>query len=217
MDQSRLQPLVFKLGLTQTLTRLRRQVLLTETHLALVMEYAAGNSLTGYVADKWQHAQHTGLFLGEDEARYFFKVRALGVRGQGPRVGLRITSRKARMRPELLPRGLESCACAWHVVVSVAHCCVLAQHAQPLYPPGTVAAGTLQETGRSAIALRLMFQGWEVHNVMVSRRNRASVTDTCVPLQQFINAVAYCHGQNVAHRWAPPPVLGCAQLVFNTL
>jgi len=50
-------------------------VLLTETHLALVMEYAAGNSLTGYVADKWQHAQHTGLFLGEDEARYFFRVR----------------------------------------------------------------------------------------------------------------------------------------------
>ena len=52
-----------------------KEVLLTETHLALVMEFAAGNSLTGYVADKWQHAQHTGLFLGEDEARYFFKVR----------------------------------------------------------------------------------------------------------------------------------------------
>ena len=52
-----------------------KEVLLTETHLALVMEYAAGNSLTGYVADKWQHAQHTGLFLGEDEARYFFRVR----------------------------------------------------------------------------------------------------------------------------------------------
>ena len=53
-----------------------KEVLLTETHLALVMEFAAGNSLTGYVADKWQHAQHTGLFLGEDEARYFFRVRA---------------------------------------------------------------------------------------------------------------------------------------------
>ena len=52
-----------------------KEVLLTETHLALVMEFAAGNSLTGYVADKWQHAQHTGLFLGEDEARYFFRVR----------------------------------------------------------------------------------------------------------------------------------------------
>ena len=51
-----------------------KEVLLTETHLALVMEYAAGNSLTGYVADKWQHAQHTGLFLSEDEARYFFRV-----------------------------------------------------------------------------------------------------------------------------------------------
>ena len=51
-----------------------KEVLLTESHLALVMEYAAGNSLTGYVADKWQHAQHTGLFLSEDEARYFFRV-----------------------------------------------------------------------------------------------------------------------------------------------
>ena len=27
----------------------------------------------GYVADKWQHAQQTGLFLSEDEARYYFR------------------------------------------------------------------------------------------------------------------------------------------------
>ena len=39
-----------------------------------VMEYAAGGSLTSYVADKWQKAQAMGLFLSEDEARYFFKA-----------------------------------------------------------------------------------------------------------------------------------------------
>lgn len=50
-----------------------KEVILTDTHLCLVMEYAAGNSLTGYVADKWQHAQQFGLFLSEEEARYYFR------------------------------------------------------------------------------------------------------------------------------------------------
>ena len=51
------------------------EAVLTETHLALIMEYAACGSLTSYVANRWQHAQHSGLFLSEDEARYFFRVR----------------------------------------------------------------------------------------------------------------------------------------------
>ena len=51
-----------------------KEALLTEKHLALVMEYAAGGSLTAYVSQRWQHATHTGLFLGEDEARFFFRV-----------------------------------------------------------------------------------------------------------------------------------------------
>ena len=50
-----------------------KEALLTESHLALVMEYAAGGSLTGYVAERWQHAQANGLFLSEAEARYFFR------------------------------------------------------------------------------------------------------------------------------------------------
>lgn len=50
-----------------------KEVILTDKHLCLVMEYAAGNSLTGYVANKWQHAQQTGLFLSEEEARYYFR------------------------------------------------------------------------------------------------------------------------------------------------
>ncbi|BDA43928.1 Serine/threonine-protein kinase SRK2H [Coccomyxa sp. Obi] len=50
-----------------------KEALLTESHLALVMEYAACGSLTGYVANRWQAAQHSGLFLQEDEARYFFR------------------------------------------------------------------------------------------------------------------------------------------------
>jgi len=50
-----------------------KEAVLTETHLGLVMEYAAGGSLTGYVAERWQRAQAAGLFLSEDEARYFFR------------------------------------------------------------------------------------------------------------------------------------------------
>jgi serine/threonine-protein kinase SRK2 len=53
------------------------EAILTESHLALVMEYAACGSLTSYVANRWQHAQHSGLFLSEDEARYFFRVGLL--------------------------------------------------------------------------------------------------------------------------------------------
>lgn len=49
------------------------EAILTPTYLCLVMEYASGGSLTSYVADKWQKAQAAGLFLSEDEARYFFK------------------------------------------------------------------------------------------------------------------------------------------------
>jgi len=49
------------------------EAVLTPTHLCLVMEYARGGSLTAYVADKWKEAQQRGLFLSEDEARFFFK------------------------------------------------------------------------------------------------------------------------------------------------
>jgi serine/threonine-protein kinase SRK2 len=48
------------------------EAILTRTHLCLVMEYAAGGSLTAYVADKWQKAQAAGLYLSEDEALFFF-------------------------------------------------------------------------------------------------------------------------------------------------
>lgn len=51
-----------------------REAVLTDTHLCLVLEFAAGGSLTSYVSQRWQHAQHTGTFLSEDEARYFFRV-----------------------------------------------------------------------------------------------------------------------------------------------
>lgn len=50
-----------------------KEVMLTHTHLALSLEYAAAGSLTSYVAERWQHAQTSGLFLSEDEARYFFR------------------------------------------------------------------------------------------------------------------------------------------------
>lgn len=50
------------------------QLLLTPTHLALCMDYASGGSLTSYVAERWQHADPSGLVMPEDEGRYFFKV-----------------------------------------------------------------------------------------------------------------------------------------------
>lgn len=54
--------------------------ILTPSHLCLVMEYAQGGSLTSYVAAKWREAQAAGLFLSEDEARYFFKQFLSAVR-----------------------------------------------------------------------------------------------------------------------------------------
>eukprot|EP01023_Acetabularia_acetabulum_P049871 TRINITY_DN5354_c0_g1_i1.p1 TRINITY_DN5354_c0_g1~~TRINITY_DN5354_c0_g1_i1.p1 ORF type:complete len:330 (+),score=48.80 TRINITY_DN5354_c0_g1_i1:3-992(+) len=49
------------------------EVMLTPSHLALCMEYADGGSLTNYVSDRWNSTpERGGLFLSEDEARYFF-------------------------------------------------------------------------------------------------------------------------------------------------
>ncbi len=54
------------------------QVMLTKTHLAIVMEYASGGNLTAYVTDRWDTSEERdGLFLTEDEARYFFRVRQI--------------------------------------------------------------------------------------------------------------------------------------------
>ena len=51
-----------------------KEAILTEKHLALVLDYIEGGSLTKYVSDRWHQASHTGLFLSEDESRYFFRV-----------------------------------------------------------------------------------------------------------------------------------------------
>lgn len=51
-----------------------KEVVLTNSHLALVMEYAAGGTLTKYVSDRWDTVhQRGGLFLAEHEALFFFK------------------------------------------------------------------------------------------------------------------------------------------------
>ena len=53
-----------------------REVLLTSQHLAIGMEYASGGNLTAYVTSRWPKAQaRSKLFLPEDEARYYFRVR----------------------------------------------------------------------------------------------------------------------------------------------
>lgn len=54
---------------------------LTPSHLGLVMEYVPGGTLTRFVTRRASSlAERQGLFLDEDEARYFFKV---GSRGGG--------------------------------------------------------------------------------------------------------------------------------------
>ncbi|GMH37429.1 hypothetical protein BSKO_05302 [Bryopsis sp. KO-2023] len=51
-----------------------REVVLTNSHLALILEYASGGTLTKYVSDRWDTVQDRGgLFLAEDEALFFFK------------------------------------------------------------------------------------------------------------------------------------------------
>lgn len=51
------------------------EVVLTSSHLALILEYAAGGTLTKYVSDRWDTVhQRGGLFLEEHEALFFFKV-----------------------------------------------------------------------------------------------------------------------------------------------
>lgn len=51
-----------------------REAVLTHSHLALVLEYASGGTLTKYVSDRWETVhERGGLFLAEDEALFFFK------------------------------------------------------------------------------------------------------------------------------------------------
>lgn len=59
-------------GVTTTSSKHTRPFL-TPTHFALVMEFASGGSLTSYVSERFSKANTTGLFLNEDEARYFFR------------------------------------------------------------------------------------------------------------------------------------------------
>ena len=54
-----------------------KAVMLTGKHVALAMEFAAGGNMTHYVAKKWQHGPPDKLFLSEDEARYYFRVRSV--------------------------------------------------------------------------------------------------------------------------------------------
>eukprot|EP00210_Caulerpa_lentillifera_P007428 g7099.t1 len=51
-----------------------REVVLTPTHLAFVLEYVPGGTLTKFVSDRWETAhERNGLFLTEEEARFIFK------------------------------------------------------------------------------------------------------------------------------------------------
>lgn len=73
-------------------------VVLTDTHLGIVMEYAAGGNLTAFVTDKWDTSdQRNGLFCSEDEARFFFKVRhATCMRGRMRHAGPCMAAARAR-------------------------------------------------------------------------------------------------------------------------
>ena len=91
------------------------EVLLTETHLCLFMEYIAGGTLTDYVSNRCETTeQRGGLFLDEMEARYLFRVRCgtpFGcVReqwtcGAGPRASPAHRARQLRIRAQLGRQG----------------------------------------------------------------------------------------------------------------
>lgn len=49
------------------------EVVLTSHYLGLVMEYAPGGSMTGFITQKFRECRGVGLLMSEDEARYFFK------------------------------------------------------------------------------------------------------------------------------------------------
>lgn len=49
------------------------EVVLTSHYLGLVMEYAPGGSLTGYVTEKYKACRGVGLLIEEDTARYLFR------------------------------------------------------------------------------------------------------------------------------------------------
>lgn len=52
------------------------EVLLTSSHLCLMLEFAAGGTLTDYVSNRYSTvSERGGLFLDEHEARYLFQVR----------------------------------------------------------------------------------------------------------------------------------------------
>jgi serine/threonine protein kinase len=55
------------------------EAVLTPTHVGLVMEYAAGGALTGYIAEAWVRAEPGGLVLPLNTARFLFRqfVRAV--------------------------------------------------------------------------------------------------------------------------------------------
>lgn len=51
------------------------ELMLTDTHLCLFMEYIKGGTLTDYVSARCETAdQRHGLYLDEDEARFLFRV-----------------------------------------------------------------------------------------------------------------------------------------------
>ena len=58
-----------------------KEVALTAKHVCLLMEFAAGGNMTSYVAKKSQGstaaAAEGQLFMTEDEARYFYRVRMM--------------------------------------------------------------------------------------------------------------------------------------------
>lgn len=56
-----------------------REVLLTPTHLAMVLEYAAGGSCAEYVATQIPRVSRLDLCVPEEAARFMFKQLAAGV------------------------------------------------------------------------------------------------------------------------------------------
>ena len=88
-----------------------KEVVLTAKHVALIMEFAAGGNMTAYVAKKSQSgaaAAEGQLFMTEDEARYFYRVRPSE---SHPPICLSVSTARAEGSGGSLPEWLQSWSC----------------------------------------------------------------------------------------------------------
>jgi len=172
-----------------------KEVVLTAKHVALIMEFAAGGNMTAYVAKKSQSSADAAqgqLFMTEDEARYFYRVRPSNL------LACCWTTARALCHPSSAEGALCLCGCA--------------ERCAPLSTATSSQTGlwsaryqaTAGCTSRQLCSkARQLIPG---HDVVCGLAVTACLADAAFvdSVQQFIRAVDFCHRNNVAHRYDHP-------------